>query len=166
LARLLSRAFTAFTLGILLCACAAAAGDAGTPWVLPFDPDGPNGCATISTPFSVANPWDHAHEGLDFACIPGTTVLAVAQGSVTSVERVEVRGETRYRVFVSIADDAIRVEYVNLRALSVDLADDLRAGDPVGASALGLHIAVWSETEGRYIDPGQVLPLDALPDAP
>jgi murein DD-endopeptidase MepM/ murein hydrolase activator NlpD len=152
-------------LGAISSACTSEADD-HAPWVLPFDSDEANGCEAISRPFSVANPWDHAHEALDFACIPGTPVLAVAEGQVASVGQVEVRGEARYRVSLSVAGETIRVEYINLRAASVAPADRLLAGDPVGESALGLHVAVWSEREGRYVDPGEFLPLDALADGP
>jgi hypothetical protein len=93
-------------------------------------------------------------------------VLAVAEGVVTSVERVEVRGENRYRLALTVAEAAVRVEYANLRAVFVSPGDSFRAGDPIGESAMGFHLAVWSELEGRYVDPGDYLPLDALVDAP
>jgi murein DD-endopeptidase MepM/ murein hydrolase activator NlpD len=142
--------------------CAPVRTSGTSEWILPFALDDSNGCATIVTPYSVANPWDHAHEGLDFACEPGSEVLAVAEGEVSLLGQVEIRQETRYRVALTVEGGRWRVEYVNLAEAFALPGDRLQAGEPLGLSALGLHVAIWSEDEGRYVDPGRHLPLEAL----
>jgi murein DD-endopeptidase MepM/ murein hydrolase activator NlpD len=114
----------------------------------------------------VANPWDHAHEALDFACLPGAAVFAVTEGEIDSVGRVVVRGEGRFRVWLAVEGAPLRVEYANLASASVSPGDAVSPGEPIGESALGLHLAIWSEDEGRYVDPGDYLPLESMADAP
>ncbi len=151
---------------LLAASCAGGGADEGRAWTLPFAVDDANGCATIATPFSVANPWDAAHEGLDFACERGTTILAVAEGEVAAIDPVSIRGERRLRLTLVVEGEGLRVEYANLSQVIVAPADRVRRGEAIGESALGLHLAVWSLAEEKYIDPGDVLPLSELQAAP
>jgi len=153
-------------MGFLLSTCGVAEQGEPAAWALPFIPDPGNGCSVISTPFSVANPWDHAHEALDFACKPGTAVLAAADGEVIGIQQVEVRGQARFRVQVAVDGEGLRLEYANLSRVSASPGDRLNQGETIGVSALGLHLAVWSESEGKYLDPADYLPLEALEAAP
>lgn len=142
----------------------AACGGAHSPtepsaWVLPFPLDSANSCQVIATPYSVANPWDWAHEALDFACVAGTPVLSVADGIVVSVENTEVSGELRSRIVVELQGSALRVEYVNLSQASAVAGDEVSQGSVIGTTATGLHLSVWDGEAGRYVDPGVYLVL-------
>jgi murein DD-endopeptidase MepM/ murein hydrolase activator NlpD len=146
-------------LALLLCVCAPASTASGAEWSLPFPDDSDNGCATISTPFSVENPWDWAHEGLDFACLADVPVYAVQSGRIVRVERVDIGGQDRFRVAIELDSAPLRVEYINLSHALVDEGDTVAAGEEIGLTALGLHLAVWDESQARYVDPGLYLSL-------
>jgi murein DD-endopeptidase MepM/ murein hydrolase activator NlpD len=147
-------------MGLAIAAC----GGAHSPtepsaWVLPFPLDSDNGCQVVATPYSVANPWDWAHDGLDFACVAGTPVLSVADGNVVSVESADVNGGPRSRIVVELRGSALRVEYINLSQASVVAGDEVSQGSEIGTTATGLHLSVWDREAERYVDPGVYLVL-------
>lgn len=128
-------------------------------WSYPFPLDRDNGCHRVATPFSVENPWDHAHEAVDFACQSGTPVLAVLSGEVTDVSYVEVAGERRGRVVLKLEGFALHVKYLNLIEVMVGQGDWVEQGGQIGSSATGLHLGVWDELAGRSVDPADFLDL-------
>lgn len=125
-------------------------------WVWPFPAD--TACLRIVRPFSVENPWDHAHEAVDFGCPAGTPVLAAASGEVASVSQVQVGQEMRGRLALRLDAQTLRLEYLNLSAVLAEEGDHLEAGARLGDSALGLHLAVLDESSGEYVDPLIYLP--------
>jgi murein DD-endopeptidase MepM/ murein hydrolase activator NlpD len=131
----------------------------GEDWVYPFPLDRHNGCYKVATPFSVENPWDHAHEAVDFACLADTPVLAVQSGVVEEITFAEVLGEKRGRISLSLNDVLIRVEYLNLKQVEVQEGQTVSKGERLGLSATGLHLAVWDGTQGIYVDPAGYLIL-------
>lgn len=110
----------------------------------------------------MANPWDWAHEAIDYACVAGTSVFAVQSGVVSGVEWVQVgaAGE-RGRVELELEETALRVEYVNLGRVVVEEGQTVAKGDTLGFSALGLQVGVWDRQAGRYVDPAPFLALPA-----
>jgi murein DD-endopeptidase MepM/ murein hydrolase activator NlpD len=110
----------------------------------------------------VANPWDWAHEAIDYACVAGTPVFAVQSGVVSGVAWVEV-GTAGLRGHVDIELDGmpVRVEYVNLGRVVVEEGQTVAKGDTLGFSALGLQVGVWDREAGRYVDPAPFLALPA-----
>jgi murein DD-endopeptidase MepM/ murein hydrolase activator NlpD len=132
-------------------------------WSYPFPLERNNGCHRVATPFSVENPWDHAHEAVDFACQSGTPVLAVYGGEVMDVSYADVAGERRGRVTLELEGSSLRVEYINLSDVIVSQGEVVDQGDEIGVSATGLHLAVWDEQLVRYIDPADFLILP-VPD--
>lgn len=133
------------------------------PWAFPFAAEADVGCRRIVRVFSVENPWDHAHEGVDFGCPEGTPVLAAAAGVVERVEARRVGSVERVRMDLAVEGGRYRLEYINLTAAAVEAGQVVGQGDVLGWSALGLHLGVWDVEAGRFIDP---LGLLEGPDGP
>jgi len=150
-------------MGLALAACSPrGVSEEDAAWALPFPLDPGNGCQTVATPFSVANPWDWAHEAIDYACVAGTSVFAVQSGVVSGVEWVEVgTAGLRGRLDIELDGMPVRVEYVNLGRVVVEEGQTVAKGDTLGFSALGLQVGVWDREAGRYVDPAPFLALPA-----
>lgn len=139
---------------LALAALAAACGAAPpATWALPFGPDADPACRRIVRVFSVENPWDHAHEGVDFGCPQGTPVRAAAAGVVERVEARRLGGAERVRIHLAVEGGRYVLEYINLTAAAVEPGQAVEQGELLGWSALGLHLGVWDAEAGRFIDP-------------
>jgi murein DD-endopeptidase MepM/ murein hydrolase activator NlpD len=128
-------------------------------WDYPFPLQQSNGCYRVATPFSVENPWDRAHEAVDFACLPSTPVYAVEGGIVREIVHVDVSDTTRVRITLELDGSQLWVEYVNLDREAVEPEQRVERGQQIGWTATGLHLAVWDVALGRYVDPGGYLVL-------
>jgi len=150
--------------GIVLCvfflssACISGTG-IGEDWAYPFPLERRNECYKVATPFSVENPWDHAHEAVDFACLVDTPVHAVQSGVIKEITFTEVLGEKRARISLTLNDTPIRVEYLNLKQVEVREGQTVDKGERLGLSATGLHLAVWDGAQGVHVDPAKYLIL-------
>jgi murein DD-endopeptidase MepM/ murein hydrolase activator NlpD len=133
-------------------------------WAYPFPLQRSNGCYRVATPFSVENPWDRAHEAVDFACLPSTPVYAVESGIVNKITHVDVSGTTRARVTLELDGFRLQVEYINLEREAVEPEQRVERGEQIGWTATGLHLAVWDVEMGQYVDPGGFLVLP-IPEA-
>jgi murein DD-endopeptidase MepM/ murein hydrolase activator NlpD len=154
------RIVTGILLSVLFLSSACGSGTThGEGWVYPFPLERRNECYKVATPFSVENPWDHAHEAVDFACLPGTLVLAVQSGVIEEITFAEVLGERRTRISLTLNDALVRVEYLNLKQVEVQEGQTVGKGERLGFSATGLHLAVWDGERGTYVDPGKYLIL-------
>jgi murein DD-endopeptidase MepM/ murein hydrolase activator NlpD len=128
-------------------------------WAYPFPLIKSNACYKVATPFSVENPWDHAHEAVDFACLPDTPVYAVQVGVIERIEYTQVVGEARAQITLAIADTHLKVEYLNLKRADVQEGQTVAKGEQLGLSAIGLHVAVWDGERSIYVDPEKYLEL-------
>jgi murein DD-endopeptidase MepM/ murein hydrolase activator NlpD len=160
----ITKTFRRIVTGILLCvfflssACNSGTGN-GEDWAYPFALERRNECYKVATPFSVENPWDHAHEAVDFACLPDTPVHAVQFGVIDEITFAEVLGEKRARISLTLNDSLIRVEYLNIKQVEVREGQTVSKGERIGLSATGLHFAVWDGEQGIYLDPAEYLIL-------
>jgi murein DD-endopeptidase MepM/ murein hydrolase activator NlpD len=159
-----TKTFRRIVTGILCCffflssTCNSGTGS-GEDWAYPFPLERRNECYKVATPFSVENPWDHAHEAVDFACLPDTPVHAVQSGVIDEITFTEVLGEKRARISLTLNDALIRVEYLNLKQVEVREGQTVGKGERLGLSATGLHLAVWDGERGIYVDPAEYLIL-------
>ena len=156
------RIVTGIFLGVFsLSSACSSDGITGEDWVYPFPLERYNGCYKVATPFSVENPWDHAHEAIDFACLLDTPVFAVQSGVIEEITFAEVLGEKRARISLTLDDALIRVEYLNLKEAAVQEGQWVGKGERLGLSATGLHLAVWDGAQGIYVDPAKyfILPV-------
>jgi murein DD-endopeptidase MepM/ murein hydrolase activator NlpD len=159
-----TKTFCRILAGILLCVLFLSSGCSSGlvpvgDWAYPFPLVRRNECYKVVTPFSVENPWDHAHEAVDFACLPDTPVLAVQSGVIEEITFAEVLGEKRARIMLTLNDDPIRVEYLNLKQMEVHEGQRVGKGERLGLSATGLHLAVWDGEQDIYVDPAKYLIL-------
>lgn len=97
-------------------------------------------------------------DGLDIECVPGTSVAAALSGSVTEVSRARDGG---YSVSLKHAGD-VNTTYVNLRAVWVDVGQQVAAGKPLGdigaaTSASGGVLRFMVECDGQSKDPAVCL---------
>jgi len=143
---------------ILISACNPGSMDGGN-WTYPFPLIKSNACYKVATPFSVENPWDHAHEAVDFACLPETPVYAVQAGEIERIEYTDVLGEKRAQITLALKDSPLKVEYLNLKQVQVQQGQTVAKGEQLGLSATGLHIGVWDEDRDIYVDPAHYLEL-------
>jgi murein DD-endopeptidase MepM/ murein hydrolase activator NlpD len=131
----------------------------GEDWAYPFPLKESNNCYKVVTTFSVENPWDHAHEAVDFACLPDTPVIAVQAGVIEKITYVEILDESRARISLALSDSPISVEYLNLKGVTVQEDQAVAKGAQIGLSDRGLHLAVWDREQNIYVDPGGYLTL-------
>ncbi len=159
-AEILRRIMREILLGtlLLLSACSSCSVK-GEDWAYPFPLVRSNECYKVATPFSVENPWDHAHEAVDFACVPETPVHAVQTGMVERIVYVDVLGEERVQITLALSDSPVRVEYLNIKQVEVQEGQEVRKGAKLGLTATGLHFAVWEGEQEVYVDPAQYLTL-------
>ena len=151
------------SLFLLSSACSSGSTE-GEDWVYPFPLIRSNACYKVATAFSVENPWDHAHEAIDFACLPDTPVFAVQAGVIEGIEYSEVLGEKRAQIKLALNDSHLRVEYLNLKQVQVKEGQKVSKGAQLGTSATGLHVAVWAGDRGIYVDPSLYMELP-VPEA-
>jgi murein DD-endopeptidase MepM/ murein hydrolase activator NlpD len=159
-----TKTFCRILMGTLLCVLLLSSGcSSGVvpvgDWAYPFPLERRNECYKVATPFSVENPWDHAHEAVDFACLPDSPVLAVQDGVIEEINYVEVLGQKRAQITLVLTDTPIRVEYLNLKQAEVQENQMVGKGERLGLSATGLHLAVWDGEQGIYVDPAEYLIL-------
>ena len=104
------------------------------------------------------------HSGIDISAPVGTEVMAVAGGTVASVELDDLMGTT-----VTIAHaDGLESIYANLAEVpSVEAGDEVAVGEVIGAtgttaaaeSARAPHLHLEMRKDGESVDP-----LDYLPE--
>lgn len=103
------------------------------------------------------------HSGIDISAPVGTEVMAVANGTVASVEQDDLMGTT-----VTIAHaDGVESIYANLAAVpTVEAGDQVQVGDIIGAtgttaaaeSARAPHLHLEMRKDGESVDPLSYLP--------
>ena len=110
-------------------------------------------CAPAPTPGPVVRPFEApsctycpGHRGIDYRTVPGSTVRAVADGSVTFA------GQVAGVQWVVIAQhDGLRASYGRLLTPTVTAGAEVRAGDVVGLAGVELYFG-WQRA-GEPIDP-------------
>ena len=103
------------------------------------------------------------HSGIDISAPVGTEVMAVANGTVASVEQDDLMGTT-----VTIAHaDGLESIYANLAEVpSVEAGDEVAVGEVIGAtgttaaaeSARAPHLHLEMRKDGESVDPLSYLP--------
>jgi murein DD-endopeptidase MepM/ murein hydrolase activator NlpD len=158
--KIFRRIMIGILLGTVFLSSACSSGSVkGEDWAYPFPLVRSNECYKVATPFSVENPWDHAHEAIDFACLQETPVHAVQAGVIEKIIYTEVLGEKRAQITLALSDFPVRVEYLNLKQVEVQEGQAVVKGAQLGLTAIGLHFAVWEGEQGIYVDPTQYLTL-------
>jgi murein DD-endopeptidase MepM/ murein hydrolase activator NlpD len=102
---------------------------------------------------SVMDDW-RFRDGLDIACVSGTSVAAALSGSVTQVSPAQNGG---YSVSLKHAGD-VKTTYANLQAVWVEVGQQVEAGKPLGdigaaSSASGGVLRFTVECDGESKDP-------------
>ena len=103
------------------------------------------------------------HSGIDISAPVGTEVMAVANGTVASVEQDDLMGTT-----VTIAHaDGLESIYANLAEIpAVEVGDEVAVGEVIGAtgttaaaeSARAPHLHLEMRKDGESVDPLSYLP--------
>lgn len=120
------------------------------------------------TPISGAygeNRGGRAHGGIDFSVPVGTQLLAAASGRITNASNADPGG---YGLYVEITtDDGFVIRYGHMNAASVQVGDQVRAGQPIGVSggaggpnsgnSTGAHLHFEVQMDGHSIDPAPFL---------
>jgi murein DD-endopeptidase MepM/ murein hydrolase activator NlpD len=106
---------------------------------------------------SVMDDW-RFRDGLDIACVSGTSVAAALSGSVTQVSPAQNGG---YSVSLKHAGD-VKTTYANLQAVWVEVGQQVEAGKPLGdigaaSSASGGVLRFTVECDGESKDPAVCL---------
>jgi len=100
---------------------------------------------------SVMDDW-RFRDGLDIACVSGTSVAAALSGSVTQVSPAQNGG---YSVSLKHAGD-VKTTYANLQAVWVEVGQQVAAGKPlgeIGVSSSGGVLRFTVECDGESKDP-------------
>lgn len=102
---------------------------------------------------SVMDDW-RFRDGLDIACVSGTSVAAALSGSVTQVSPAQNGG---YSVSLKHAGD-VKTTYANLQAVWVEVGQQVEAGKPLGdigaASSASRGVLRFTvECDGESKDP-------------
>lgn len=129
------------------------------------------GCSLTVPVFSATMNDYRVHRGIDFACAPGTPVLAAADGVISSVSKDPMMGWT---VTLSHSGGA-ETRYAGLSEESVNLAktgDKVYAGQVIGASgetaliesAEENHLHFELAVNGRAADPADYMDVVWLTD--
>ncbi|MBQ3709040.1 MAG: M23 family metallopeptidase [Clostridia bacterium] len=127
------------------------------------------GCSLTVPVFSATMNDYRVHRGLDFACAPGTPVLAAADGVVTEVRRDPMMGVT---VVMRHSGDA-ETTYQGLDEHTNEIAhpgDRVAAGQVIGASgetaliesAEENHLHFSMTVAGKPVDPGEFMEVTQL----
>ena len=99
--------------------------------------------------------WAHNHTGLDFAAPSGTTIVAIANGTIVSTEYDGAYGNKT----VERLDDGTELWYCHQTAFKVSVGDRVTGGEPIGVlgstgNTTGPHVHVEVRTpDGTPIDP-------------
>lgn len=144
--------------GLVVAAAAVAAGarEAVSPDVLPAfgTYDWPVRGPVIHGFDPPETPYGAGHRGIDIAAQPGTTVRAPADGVVAFA------GKVPGALYVSVDHpDGIRTTYSWLDEVAVRAGQDVRRGDPLGATGSGHpgveppHLHLGARLGDRYVDP-------------
>ena len=129
------------------------------------------GCSLTVPVFSATMDDYRTHGGIDFACAPGTPVLAAADGTVASVSRDPMMGWT---VALEHAGGAVTL----YRGLSEETRNIVKAGDRVIAgeiigasgetalieSAEENHLHFEMAVNGKTVDPADYMDVVMLSD--
>ena len=97
------------------------------------------------------------HQGLDFACVEGTKVVAVYSGTIEKIENSMMNGTT---VYLKVSDD-LTVVYKGLSAnIALKEGDKIAKGSIIGSvtsflseKADGVHLHLELLKKGQLIDP-------------
>jgi len=129
------------------------------------------GCSLAVPVFSATMNDYRTHGGIDFACAPGTPVLAAAEGTVVSVAKDPMMGWT---VTLGHSGGAV-TRYAGLSEESTNIAkagDKVLAGQVIGASgetaliesAEENHLHFELAVDGRAADPAEYMDVVWLSD--
>ncbi len=128
-------------------------------------------CSLTIPVFSATMNDYRVHRGLDFACAPGTPVLAAADGVVTEVRRDPMMGVT---VSVRHSGDCVTTyQGLDLETGSIaHVGDVVVSGQVIGAagetalieSAEEGHMHFAMTVKGEAVDPGEYLEVTRLAD--
>ena len=127
------------------------------------------GCSLTVPVFSATMNDYRVHRGLDFACAPGTPVLAAADGTVVEVRRDPMMGMT---VSIRHSGDSVTT-YKGLDMQTADIAhvgDKVSSGQVIGAagdtalieSAEENHMHFELSIAGKTVDPADYLEVASL----
>jgi len=96
------------------------------------------------------NPYAAGNRGLDYATVPGATIVASAAGVVVFA------GQVGGALHVTVAHpDGLRTSYSFLARLLVTSGQAVEAGQPVGRAGAIFHFGV-RDAAGHYLDPEQL----------
>lgn len=103
----------------------------------------------------------HRHDGVDFAALVGTPVLAAADGEVTFIG-YQGRGFGRYIVIAHRYDSETLYAHLSATARGLRVGDTVSAGDEIGAigrtgMATGPHLHFELRRNGNPVDPSPLL---------
>ena len=103
--------------------------------------------APITDPFRAPmSPYGPGNRGIEFATIPGQTIVTAADGVVTFA------GQVGGRLFVTVAHlDGVRTSYSYLVVMAVSRGESVRRGEPVGVAGSVFHVG--ARIGDAYIDP-------------
>lgn len=99
--------------------------------------------------------WSHSHTGLDFAAPSGTSIYAIANGTIISTEYDGAYGNKT----VERLDDGTELWYCHQSAFKVNVGDRVTGGQVIGSlgstgNTTGPHVHVEVRTaDGNPIDP-------------
>lgn len=92
------------------------------------------------------NPYGPGNRGIEFATLPGQTIVSAADGVVTFA------GPVGGRLFVTVAHpDGVRTSYSFLAVIAVSRGEPIGKGDPVGSAGSVFHVG--ARIGDAYIDP-------------
>lgn len=129
------------------------------------------GCSLAVPVFSATMNDYRVHSGIDFACAPGTPVLAAAAGTVSSVTKDPMMGWT-----VTLAHSGgAETRYAGLSEEStniVKVGDKVLSGQVIGASgetaliesAEENHLHFELAVAGKTVDPAEYMDISMLAD--
>ena len=111
---------------------------------------------------SSMNQW-RTHNGMDFAAAEGTAVLAITDGTVSSVEHTQLEAAV---VTIEHADGYVSIYKGLASDVLVEEGDTVKSGDPIGSVASymprerseGPHLHLEIKENGKLIDPLTYLP--------
>jgi murein DD-endopeptidase MepM/ murein hydrolase activator NlpD len=125
-------------------------------WVSPLSP----GVYRLTARFGQCSGlWSHCHTGLDFAAPSGTTIRAVAAGTITSVGWAGAYGNRT----VQTLRDGTEIWYCHQLTVGVRVGDSVIGGQPIGAvgstgNSTGPHLHLEVRPgAGDAVDPFQAL---------
>lgn len=111
---------------------------------------------SIIEPFRAPpTPYAAGHRGIDYGTVPGESIRAIGDGTVTFAGPV-----ARERYVTVRHPDGLDSTYAYLASITVRRGQHVRQGDQVGTAGPILHLGV--RRDGRYLDPSTLFrPLAA-----